>query len=48
MDDDADCDGHEWVVHGLVLELDGAMVEHECSRCGAVMLVSADELGGRV
>ena len=46
MDDDRDCVEHVWRVVGLVLEEDGAMVEHECGRCGASMLVSPDELGG--
>lgn len=48
MDDDRDCVEHVWRVVGLVLEEDGAMVEHECGRCGASMLVSPDELGGRI
>ena len=48
MDDDADCAGHVWRMVGLVLDGTGTMVEHECGRCGASMLVSPDELGGWV
>ena len=45
---EGECVEHVWRVVGLVLEVDGAMVEHECGRCGAVVLVGPDELGGRI
>ena len=48
MDDDADCAGHVWQVIGVRLDHDGAGLEKECVRCGALVVVAGDELGGWV
>jgi len=48
MDDDADCAEHVWQVIGLDLADEGAALEKECERCGAVLLVGSEELGGWV
>lgn len=48
MDDDADCAGHVWQVIGVLLDHDGAGLEKECVRCGALVVVAGDELGGWV
>lgn len=48
MDDDADCAEHVWQVIGVRLDPDGAGLEKECVRCGALVVVAGDELGGWV
>ena len=48
MDDDRDCAEHVWQVVGLQLDDERAGLEKECLRCGALTIVSGDELGGWV
>lgn len=47
-DDEGGCPGHEWRTVEVTAAGDGAYVERECVRCGAVALVGPDELGGWV
>lgn len=46
---EGECPEHAWVlVEAVVGGRGGAFVEKACTRCGAVVLVGPDELGGWV
>jgi hypothetical protein len=47
-DDDRDCVEHLWVLQGVTLTMAGAQADYECSRCGAVSVVTGDQMTGRV
>ena len=46
IDDDADCVEHVWSLTGATFALDGAHLDYECDRCGAVTLVGPGERSG--
>lgn len=48
VDDDRDCVEHVWVMKGATFALDGAHLDYECRRCGALLVEGPDELMGKV
>lgn len=47
VDDDRDCPDHDWQPFNIHLGTDGAHIDHECTKCGAVMTQTPGELTGR-
>lgn len=45
---DGECAEHVWVMAGVALAGDGAYIDHECSRCGALMVETPRDLRGEV
>jgi len=43
-----ECVEHVWMLAGVVLAGDGAHLDSECRRCGAVMVETPQELRGEV
>jgi len=42
---DLDCLEHDWRLRGVALDPEGSLENHECTRCGAVIVTPAETPG---
>jgi hypothetical protein len=45
---DLECPEHDWQLRGVALDPDGSLENHECTRCGAVIVTPAETLKNRI